>query len=157
MTARSDVLAGNLEPPTPGFGGREALFGLIMADISKFDFSGFSALLQQRAADRNILFLGPHLGPRFQTTTSAANNRLLTSRNLPGPLRSALVSRGRSCSPKMRRTGSRQISPSCRTCCLWLQGNAREKCWRDWADYCWSGAVFRITWERGRMSHFLEQ
>ena len=73
-----------LEPPTPGFGGREALFGLILAHISRFDFSGFSALLQERDTDPITLFLGPHLGPRFQTTTAAANKRLLTSRNLPG-------------------------------------------------------------------------
>jgi hypothetical protein len=78
------ALAGveGLEPPTPGFGGREALFGLILANISKFDFSGVSALLQQRATDTITLYLGPHLGPRFQTTTAAANNRSLTSRNL---------------------------------------------------------------------------
>jgi hypothetical protein len=73
------ALAGveGLEPPTPGFGGREALFGLIWAHFSKFDFSGVSALLQQRATDPTTLYLGPHLGPRFQTTTRAVNNRLL--------------------------------------------------------------------------------
>ena len=54
-----------LEPPTPGFGGREALFGLILAHISRFDFSGFSALLQERATDPITLFLGPNLGPRL--------------------------------------------------------------------------------------------
>ena len=54
-----------LEPATPGFGGREALFGLILAHISRFDFSGFSALLQERATDPITLFLGPNLGPRL--------------------------------------------------------------------------------------------
>ena len=68
-----------LEPPTPGFGGREALFGLILAHISRFDFSGFSALLQQRATDPITLFLGPYLGPRFQTT---ASNRAAEARRL---------------------------------------------------------------------------
>ena len=61
------ALAGveGLEPPTPGFGGREALFGLILAYIGQFDFLGISASLQQRATDPITLLLGPNLGPRF--------------------------------------------------------------------------------------------
>jgi hypothetical protein len=46
------------------FGGREAMFGLILAHISKFDFSDFSALLQQRATDPITLFLGSELEMR---------------------------------------------------------------------------------------------
>jgi hypothetical protein len=75
----------------PGFGGREALFGLILAHISRFDFSGFSALLQQRATDHRTLFLGPHLGQRFQTTTAAANKRVYSERHRNGGIGSALI------------------------------------------------------------------
>jgi hypothetical protein len=98
--------------PTPGFGGREAWFGLILAHISKFDFSGFSALLQQRATDPTTLYLGPHLGPRFQTTTAAANNRLLTSRNLPGPIPTTWSAGAHRGHCRFRRHGSRSASPA---------------------------------------------